>query len=143
MDVDAADESGLTETQMAPGAAGIGRFVNAVAVGYVEPDLGLPGAGINYVGVRAGDGERTDRSGPEKAVADAAPIDPGINRLPHASGAGSEIEDSPVFRVTGDGYDAAAARRPDAAPFERVEFCCRVGELCHGRFLCPIFPPPL
>ncbi len=128
---------------MAPGAAGIGRFVNAVAIGYVEPDLGLPGAGIDHVGVRGGDGERTDRGGAEKAVAHAAPIDPAINRLPHASGAGSEIKHATVFRVTRNGYDAAAPRRSDAAPFEGVEFCCRAGELCHERFLCPISPPPL
>ena len=42
-----------------------------------------------------------------------------------------------------DGYDAAAPRRSDAAPFEGVEFCCRAGELCHERFPCPISPPPL
>ena len=128
---------------MTPGAAGIGRFVNAVAIGYVEPDLGLPGAGIDNVAIRAGHGERTDRGGPEKAVADASPINPAINRLPHASGAGSEVEHAAVFGVTGNGYDAAAPRRPDAAPFEGIEFCCRAGELCHERFLCPISPPPL
>src|ERR1700730_152339 len=82
---------------MAPGAAGIGRFVNSVALRYVEPDLGLPSAGIDHVGVRGGDGERTDRGGAEKAVAHAAPIDPAINRLPHASGAGSEIKHTTVF----------------------------------------------
>lgn len=69
---------------MAPGGASVGRFVNAVAVGYVEPDLGLPSAGIDHVGVRGGDGERADRGRPEKAIADAAPIDPAINGLPHA-----------------------------------------------------------
>jgi hypothetical protein len=90
-----------------------------------------------------GDGERTDRGGAEKAVAHAAPIDPAINRLPHASGAGSEIKHATVFRVTRNGYDAAAPRRTDAAPFEGVEFCCRAGELCHERFLCPISPQPL
>jgi hypothetical protein len=52
MDADAADEPRLAEAQMAPGAAGIGRFVNAVAIGYVEPDLGFPGAGIDHVGVQ-------------------------------------------------------------------------------------------
>jgi len=143
MDSDAADEPSLSEAQMAPGAAGIGRFVNAVAIGYVEPDLGLPGAGINHVGVRAGQGERPDRSGAEKAVADAAPIDPAINRLPHASSAGSEVEHATVFGVTGNGYDAAAPRRPNAAPLKGIEFGCRAGELCHGRFLCPILPATL
>ena len=143
MNADAADEPRLTEAEMAPGAAGIGRFVNAVAIGYVQPDLGLPGAGINHVGVRAGHGERTDRGGAEKAVADASPINPAINRLPNASGAGSEVEHAAVFGVTGNGYDAAAPRRPDTAPLEGIEFGCRAGELCHRRFLCPILPATL
>src|SRR6516165_10628300 len=136
MDLDAANESGFTEAQMAPGAAGISRFVNAVAPGHVEPDLGLPGAGINHVRVRASDGERTDRSGAEKAVAHAAPIDPAIDRLPHAPGAGTEIEHAAVLGVAGNGDDAAAPRRPDAAPSEGVEFCCLAGGLCHrGSFV--------
>src|SRR5206468_2731207 len=100
----------------------IGRFVNAVAIGYVEPDLGLPGAGINHVGVRVGHGERADRGGAEKAVAHASPIDAAVNRLPYASGAGSEIEHAALFGVTDNGYDAAAPRWPDAAPFEGIEF---------------------
>src|SRR6516162_1921743 len=139
MDADAADEPGFTEAQMAPGPAGIRRFVNAVAVGYVEPYLGLPGADIDHVGVRGRHGERTDRGGAEKAVAHATPIDPAIHRLPHASGAGSEIEHAAVLGVTGNGYDAAAPRRPNAPPFEGVEFGCGARELCHGKTLCPLF----
>src|ERR1700751_5017547 len=118
---------------MAPGSAGIRRFVNAVAVGYIEPDRGLPGAGIDHVGIRARDGERTDRGRAEKAVADAAPIDPAVNRLPHTAGASAEVEYSPVFGIARDSYDTAAARRPDAAPFQGVEFRCNAGEPCHRR----------
>src|SRR6516162_4950520 len=144
MDADAADEPGSTEAQMAPGPAGIRRFVNAVAVGYVEPYLGLPGADIDHVGVRGRHGERTDRGGAEKAVAHATPIDPAIHRFPHASGAGAEIEDAAVFGVTGNGDDAAAPRRPDAAPFEGVELGCRAGGLCHQKVpLSDFFPATL
>jgi hypothetical protein len=135
MDLDAADEPGLTEPQMTPGAAGIRRFVDTVAIGYIEPDLGLPAAGIEHVGVRAGDGERTDGGGSEIAVADTAPIDPVVDRLPHTAGAGAEIEYSPFFRIARDRYDPATAGRPNAAPFEGVKFRCRAGKPCHGKCL--------
>src|SRR5262249_8676455 len=136
MDADAADEPRLTKAQMTPGPAGIGRFVNTVAPGYVEPDLGFPGAGIDHIGARAGYGESTDRGRAENTVVEQSPIDPAVNGLPHASGAGPKIEDAAVFGVTGDGDDAAAPRRPDAAPSEDIEFCRCAGELCHSRFLC-------
>jgi hypothetical protein len=53
MDTDAADEPGRAESQMAPGAAGIRRFIDTVAIGHIEPDRGLPSAGINHVGISA------------------------------------------------------------------------------------------
>src|SRR6516165_10484390 len=142
MDSDAPDEPGLAEAEMAPPAAGIGRFVDAVAIGDIEPDRGFPGAGINHIGIRGSDGERADRGRGEKAVDHAAPISAAVGRLPDTAGAGAEVEYSGVFGVTRDGDDAAAARRPDAAPFEGVEFSSRAGELCHGKFLCRFVPPP-
>src|SRR6516165_2068344 len=117
MDADAADKLRFAEAEMAPAATGIGRFVDAVAPGDVEPDLGLPGAGINHVGVGACHLERTDRRRAEKPVTDAAPIDPAIDRLPHAAGAGAEIKHPAISGVAGNGDDAATAWRPDAAPF--------------------------
>src|SRR6516162_2957986 len=124
------------------GSAAIGALAlarsdpNVIYAGTGETEIRLDvsyGDGIDHVGVRGRHGERTDRGGAEKAVAHAAPIDPAINRLPHASGAGAKIEYTTVFGVAGNGDDAAAPRRPDAAPFERIEFRCRAGELCHKK----------
>jgi hypothetical protein len=73
----------------------------------------------------------------------AAPINPTIDCLPHASGAGAEIEHAAVLGVTGTCNDVAAPRGPDAAPSDGVELCCRAGKLCIEGSFVRVFPPPL
>ncbi len=53
VDADPPDVFGRAQSGMRPGAPGVGRSVDAVAIGDVEPDLGLAGAGVDHVAVRA------------------------------------------------------------------------------------------
>ena len=121
MDADAADELAVAEADMAPGAARVARFVNAVAVGHIEADRRFTGARIDHVGVRGRDRDRTDRGAAHEAVRDAAPEYAAVLGLPDAAGTGPEIEHHPIHRIARNGDDAAAARGADAAPFQRVE----------------------
>src|SRR5262249_45691863 len=105
MTADAADKPGLAQPQVTPSAARIRRFVDAVAVRHIEPDRGLTGAGINHVGIRARDLESPDCCRTENPIADAAPVDPAVNRLPHTAGTGAKIEHAAVFGIARDSHD--------------------------------------
>ena len=121
MDADAADELAVPEADVEPCAAGIGRLVQAVAVGDVEADRRFSRAGIDHVGVRGCHGDRAQCGAAHEAIRDALPEHAAVDRLPDAAGAGAKIEHHLVHRIARDGDDAAAARGADAAPFQRVE----------------------
>ena len=132
MDADAADMLRRLEADIRPGPAGIGRSVDAVAVGDVEPDGGLPGARVDHVGVGARHRDGADRGASHEAVRDAPPIHAAVDRLPDAAGAGAEIEHHLVHGIARDGDDAAAARRADAPPLQATEIRGR-RNACRGR----------
>src|SRR5262249_6743101 len=67
MDADAADMLGRAQPDIRPGAAGIARLVEAVAIGDVEPDLGLAGARVDDIAIGARDGDGADGRAAEKA----------------------------------------------------------------------------
>ncbi len=118
VDDDVGDVAGVGEADVGPGAAAVGRLVDAVAVRDVRADRRLAGAGVDHVRGGLGDGERADRGGAEEAVRDVLPESAAAGRLPDAAGAGAEVEGAALGRVAGDGDDAPAAVRPDAAPLE-------------------------
>ena len=106
---------------MDPGPARIGRFVDAVAVGDVDPDGGLAGAGIDHIGIRGRHRDRADGGASHEAVGDAAPVDAAVYGLPDAAGAGAEIGNHLVRGIARDGDHAAAPRRTDASPFQATK----------------------
>ena len=135
MDADPADELAVLQADVLPAAPGIGRLVDAVAVGDVDADRRLAGAGVDHVGIGGRDGDRADRRAAHEAVGDAAPVHAAVVGLPDAAGAGAEVEHHLVDGIAGDGDDAAATRGTDAAPLERVETRRRGQALfrCHVR----------
>src|SRR4030095_6139620 len=135
MDADAADALAVLQADVLPAASGIGRLVDAVAVGDVEADRGLAGAGIDHVGIGGRHGDRAHCRGAHEAVRHAAPEDAAILGLPDAAGAGAEIEHHLVDGIARDGDDATATRGTNAAPLERVETRRRGQALfrCHVR----------
>ena len=120
VDADLADLAGLAQAGVAPGAAGVGAAVDAVAVGDVGADGRLAGAGVDHVGVGRGDGQRSHRGGGEEAVGDGAPVRAAVGRLPDAAGHRAEVVGRRVVGDAGDGDHAATAERADAPPLEQT-----------------------
>src|SRR6185503_2513257 len=121
MNANTPDKLAVPESDVAPGAAGVGRFVHAVAVGDVEADRGLAGAGVDHVGIGRRHCDRADRRAAHETVRHAAPEHAAVDRLPDAAGAGAEIERHPVHGIARYRDHAAAARRTDAAPSQSIE----------------------
>ena len=118
---DAADVARLLQPQVLPGTPGVRGAVHPVAIGDVDADGGLARAGVDHVRVRRRHRQRADGGAGEEAVRDVAPVHPTVGGLPHATGAGAEVEGHGVARVAGHRHHAAAARRADAAPLQGVE----------------------
>src|SRR5262249_27656264 len=121
MDADAANELRALQSDMAPASAGIGGLVEAVAIGDVEPDRRLTGAGIDDVRIRWRHGDRADSGAAHVAVGHAAPEHAAILGLPDAAGTGADIERHPVDGIARNRADAASARGTNAAPFQGIE----------------------
>ncbi|GBD16895.1 hypothetical protein HRbin26_01805 [bacterium HR26] len=114
------DVAGVAQPDVLPGAAAVGRLVDAVAVGDVAADAGLAGADIDDVGVGLADGDSADRGALEVAVGDVLPGHPAVGGLPDPASAGAEVERHRVGRVPGDRDHPAAAVRADQAKAERL-----------------------
>ena len=118
VDADFADVAGFFEADVAPARTAVGRFVDAVAIGDIEADIGLAGAGVKNVGVGLGQSQSTDGGGGEVAVRDILPVGAAVVRFPHAAAAGAEVEDHVFSGMSGYGGGPAAARGTDAAPLQ-------------------------
>ena len=68
-----ADLLGIFESDVLPGAAGVGGFVDSVAWRRVAADAGFAHARIDKVGIGFGDGDRADIAVGELAVGDGDP----------------------------------------------------------------------
>ncbi len=121
VDADAGDLLGGGEAPVRPGAAGVGRAVDAVAGGDVAADGRLAHAGVDDVGVGAGDGDGAHGAGLEEAVGDRVPGGAAVGGLPHAAAGAAEVEGHGLAADAGDGDGAAAAIRADAAEVEAGE----------------------
>src|SRR5215471_5058298 len=121
MDTDAADVAACLKTAVRPGDAGVGRAVDAVTVGDVGANAALAHPGIDDVGVRRGDGQRTHRCSLEEAVGHVPPAQTSIDRLPDAPARRAEVERSRFAGITGDGHDAPATKGPDQPPVKPAE----------------------
>ena len=101
-----------------PGPALVAALVDAVAVGDVDADRRLAGAGVDHIRIGGRDRDRADGRGGEEAVGDVAPIGAGVDGFPDAAGASAEVERVPVGVAPGYRYDAPAAEWADTAPLQ-------------------------
>ena len=120
----------VSQADLRPRLAGIGRLVDAVARRDVAADLGLARADVDDVGVRGGDGDGTDRRTGDLIVGDRLPGHAAVGGLPETAAGGAEVVLERAPGAARDGDRSAAALRPDAAPPQRAE---RPGALVDGR----------
>ena len=118
MDADAADLLGVGESDVFPGAAGVGRFVDTVAVRGIAADAAFAHAGVDHVGIGIGYGDCADRAGLELAVGDGIPIGAAVGGFEDAAAGGAEIIDQWLCGDACDGDHAAATERSDETEFE-------------------------
>ena len=119
VDANLADVASFAQTDVAPASPGVGTAIDAVAVGDINADGGLAGAGVDDVRVRRRYGQGSDRGGGEEAIGHGPPVCSGIGRFPDAAGDGAEIERAGVMPGAGYGNDPATPERSDAAPSEQ------------------------
>ena len=116
----AADAAGLVEPHVGPRAAGVDRFVDAIADDVAVADgPRFTGAGPDDAGVGRGDGKRADGCD-RHAVGHGGPTDAAVGRLPHAAGRGAGVIRRRVARHAGNRRDAVADDRPEEAKGEAV-----------------------
>ena len=117
IDEDAADLTGVFETDMRPRFAAVDAFVHAVAVGILRPHIGLARADINRVrrGWRYGEG--SDRSY-LLIVKDRCPCAPRVAGFPDAAADRAEIECIWLSGHAADRVNPSAAKRPDHSPLQ-------------------------
>src|SRR5690606_36812763 len=116
-----ADRAVALEPEVLPGAAAVGRLVDAVALHDVPAQLDLAHADVDDVGVRLAHGDGADRRAADLAVGDRAPGQPAVGRLPQPAAGRAEV----VLVRPGDaacrGDRATAAVGADVAPSEPGE----------------------
>ena len=91
VDSDARDGVGLFESRVRPRLAAVDRLVDAVALDDVAAQLRLAHPDVHDVGIRLGDGDRTNRRGLEEAIGDRAPGHAAVGGLPEAAAGRAEV----------------------------------------------------
>ena len=120
VDDDLRDLLAVAQAEMGPGAAGVGRLVDAIADGEVGPLQALARSDIDDVGIRRRDGDRPDGAG-RLVVKDGAPDPAVVGRLPHAAVADADVEDVGLRRNARDGPGAAGPVGADRPPAHFAE----------------------
>ena len=117
---------------MLPGAARVGRLVDAVADGKVGAAQAFSAADIDRARTGGGDGQRSDRTGAvvvirlviiglvaiRLSIEDRVPSAAEVGRLPNSAVVGRHVEDIRLARHPGNRHRASPAKRPDHAPVE-------------------------
>ena len=114
---DLADVVRIDEPEVGPGAAGVGRFVDAVAEACRVAERGFPGAHEDHVGRRWRDRQSADR-GYGLVVKYREPRSAGVPGFPNAAVDVPEIEFIGPVGHAAHGGDAAAAERAEHAPVQ-------------------------
>ena len=118
IDHDARDVPGVVEPRVRPGPAGVGGLPHAVAERCVLARGGLAGADVDDVRVRGRYRDGANRPERARAVEDRRPHVAAVGGLPHPAQGGADVVGFGRRRDTGDGGQAAAAKRADLAPGE-------------------------
>src|SRR5579884_2058562 len=101
MDAHLGDVAGILQTEVYPGFARIGRFVDAIAMRDVAANSCLAHASVDDVGIGGGDGYCADGGAFEEAIGDVFPDQAAIDGFPDAATGRAEIKYLRVLRVSG------------------------------------------
>ncbi len=133
-----ADVAGVFQADVAPVAAAIDRFINAVAISDVAAQGRLAGAGVNRVVIARRDRESADRGGGVLLVEHRLPVLAAVGCFPNAARDAAEIISVRFIRHALDRDRASAAEGADFAPLHPApEFFVELAFLrsrCFGCF---------
>jgi hypothetical protein len=139
IDGNPANVPGVIESDVMPGRAAVGRFINAVAERETGTNVALAGSRINRLRIGGSHGQRPDRCY-RLSIENRSPHRSGIGRLPNSAIDRAEIKGGGIARHAGHGHRASTAERADQAPFEPVQQLrrntlgdCREGGQQNGR----------
>jgi hypothetical protein len=119
---DAADLLPVAQTQMPPGLAGVGRFVNPVAGRKVRPLQPFSATYINDVGIGRRHRDYANRPG-RLIVKNRLPGLPEIGRFPNAAVIDAHVKHVGLARYADYRRSAPSAKRPDHPPLHFREKC--------------------
>src|SRR5271157_1590392 len=108
-------QSAITLTQMLPGPAGIGGFVDAIADRKVRSPQSFAAADIDNVGIRWRHRQCANRAG-RLAIKDWLPCSSEVRCFPDAAITWRHVEDILMAGNAGDGPRASPTERADHAP---------------------------
>src|SRR5579863_830708 len=114
---DAADLTGVAQSDVGPGLTSIFRFINSIPGGQAGANVRFSRARVNYFGVGWSDCQRADRSD-RLPVEDWLPHNPGISGLPHSAAHRAKIKGGAISGNSGHRGDSASAKWPDQTPLE-------------------------
>ncbi len=115
IDEDGGDLPGVAESEVAPGFAGVGGLVHAVADGEIGALEAFAGAYVDGVGVGGGEGDGADGAG-GLVVEEGLPGAAEIIGLPDAAVVDADVEDVGLGGDAGGADGAAATVGSDIAP---------------------------
>src|SRR5580698_5690289 len=115
----AADLARVLQSDVCPGFAGVGRFVDAVAGAESGANVRLTGANVENVGIGWRDFDGANRRD-GLAIENRSPSDAGIDRLPDSAIDSAEVEGDAIAGA-GDCGHASTAIRTDEPPLQRAE----------------------
>src|SRR6266852_648263 len=114
---DGCDLLRVAQSEMLPGAARVGRLVDAVAYGEIGPAQAFAAADVYCVGIRGRDCQGTNRTC-RLIVENWIPGAAEVRRLPNSPIVRRHVEDVRLARNTRNRHGAAAAKRADHAPMK-------------------------
>src|SRR5439155_20513772 len=115
VDDDGTDLLTIAQAGMLPGAAGVGRFVHAVAGCEIRALQAFAAPDVDDVGVRRGYRERANRAC-GLIIEDRLPGMAVVVSLPDAAVIDADVEDVRLSGDAGCADGSTSAMRPDAAP---------------------------
>src|SRR5229473_1347089 len=117
----------VAQSEMLPGVARVGRFVDTVAYGKIGTTQAFSAANVDYVWARGSNGERSDGTCRLivfwLVIEDRIPGAAEVCRFPNPAVIRRHVEDIRLARDTGNRNGAAAAKRADQSPVKILVHC--------------------
>src|SRR5215831_2587224 len=120
MDLHAADLAGVSQADVRPCLARVGRFVDAVTGREIATQASLAHPDVDDVRIRLRDGHGADRAGVKVSVRHVVPRQAGILCLPDTAAGRAHVVDERLRGDAGDSGDTPAAEWTDVPPSQRI-----------------------